>query len=111
MISWPSHWFPNKTPAPELPIFRARNREAYLQLSAVQGEQFQARLKIERELIPSATKTFKLRGYCCACTATVKFSVDFLYAFTQDDGHAIPNWRERLVCPRCGLNNRMRVEF
>lgn len=53
---------------------------------------------------------FELNGFCWVCQREVKFKVDYFYAFEQD-GIKVPNWRERLVCERCGLNNRLRAAF
>lgn len=49
--------------------------------------------------------TFTVPGYSYPAGAMVDFLVDFNYS-------AVPgqvNWRERLVCPMTGLNNRMRA--
>lgn len=35
--------------------------------------------------------------------------VDYQWGDTGPDGSRRPNWRERLVCPKCHLNNRMRA--
>lgn len=60
----------------------------------------------ERELA-RADNEFQLRGYCYPCKKEVELHVDYLYA-PETDGPRLPNWRERLVCSRCGLNNRLR---
>lgn len=44
-----------------------------------------------------------LPGVCQVCAQPVAFAGDWLFS----DG-VRPNWRERLVCPHCGLNNRQR---
>ncbi len=44
-----------------------------------------------------------LPGYCQACDAGRHFALDWHYS----DGETV-NFRERLVCPGCGLNNRQR---
>ena len=44
-----------------------------------------------------------LDGYCEACKTPTAFKMDWRYAF--DD---IPNYRERLICENCKLNNRQR---
>ena len=44
-----------------------------------------------------------LPGYCQACDAGVRLLGNWLWS----DG-VTPNFRECLVCPRCGLNNRQR---
>src|SRR5690606_3374098 len=62
----------------------------------------------ERSLIPPTAAPTALNGYCFVCKSQVPFLVDFLYS-SEEDGVLTPNWRERLVCPRCQLNNRMRA--
>jgi hypothetical protein len=42
-------------------------------------------------------------GYCLACDAPSNFSADW-----HSSVGGVPNWRERLVCPGCELNNRQR---
>ena len=56
---------------------------------------------------------FELPGECAVCRAPRTFSVDAAYASRDGRGKLVPNWRERLVCAGCGLNNRMRasIEF
>ncbi|MBI3716195.1 MAG: class I SAM-dependent methyltransferase [Betaproteobacteria bacterium] len=53
---------------------------------------------------------FQVAGYCHVCAAERNFAVDFLYSSDKTvSGQPIPNWRERMVCDQCGLNNRMRA--
>jgi SAM-dependent methyltransferase len=54
-------------------------------------------------------ETFTVCGYCAVCDREAAFLVDHQYCFIAPDGRRIPNWRERLVCPYCHLNNRMRA--
>lgn len=54
-------------------------------------------------------ETFTVPGYCAVCDREAAFFVDYQYCFTAPDGQRLPNWRERLVCPHCHLNNRMRA--
>lgn len=51
---------------------------------------------------------FVVPGFCWNCQTEVGFLMD--YRYSQDLGdRRIPNWRERLDCPRCGMNNRQRA--
>jgi SAM-dependent methyltransferase len=52
---------------------------------------------------------FAVPGHCWVCDRDSSFQVSYDNCFTADDGTRIPNWREHLVCPTCGLNNRMRA--
>jgi hypothetical protein len=47
---------------------------------------------------------FYLQGFCNICEEKVHFLGDWRYS----DGK-VPNYRERLVCPKCRLNNRQRL--
>lgn len=67
------------------------------------------RTAIEAALAPLDQSPFHLPGHCAVCDRSTEFYVDFQYAFHLADGCVIPNWRERLECAHCGLNNRMRL--
>lgn len=56
----------------------------------------------------SNDERFTVHGYCYPCRQFSDFHVDYNYTSATDE-HRIPNWRERLVCRRCGLNNRLRA--
>jgi len=44
------------------------------------------------------------------CDREAVFLVDYQYCYaTGPNGRRLPNWRERLVCPHCHLNNRQRA--
>lgn len=71
-----------------------------------QASRFEARRALERELQESLDHTEQglLPGYCWVCHSLSAFTYDRLYS----DGKNV-NWRERLVCPSCQLNNRLRL--
>lgn len=48
-------------------------------------------------------KDFNMDGFCEFCHKPTTFKVDWLYS----DG-IVPNYRERMLCQHCGLNNRQR---
>lgn len=53
---------------------------------------------------------FTLGGYCTPCGRKSRFVVDRKWGATiRADGSWQPNWRERLECTRCGMNNRQRL--
>lgn len=62
----------------------------------------------ERSLIQAGRESFAVAGVCQVCSRKVDFLVDYKYAY-EVSGVLTPNWRERLVCPLCGLNGRMRA--
>jgi predicted SAM-dependent methyltransferase len=56
-------------------------------------------------------QTFTLDGYCRVCDKPTAFLVDRLYGAQEFADSWLPNWRERLVCEHCQLNNRQRAIF
>jgi hypothetical protein len=76
----------------------------FMSSSANQSADFET---FEAKLLDA--ETFTVPGYCAVCDREASFFVDHLYCFTAPDKRRIPNWRERLVCPHCNLNNRMRA--
>ncbi len=54
-------------------------------------------------------KEFIIDGYCDPCEKDVPFIVDMKWGGREVDNKWIPNWRERLECPYCGMNNRQRL--
>jgi hypothetical protein len=59
--------------------------------------------KLYSKIIESDDQICKIEGHCDVCNTRVNFTLDMLYG----DGIK-PNYRERMVCPICGLNNRQR---
>ncbi len=96
-----------------------KNTKAYLQITLVDNfHEYQAknftmvseknrRQTLEKRLT-GGKKYFSLRGYCHICGAPRNFLVDFKYTTA---GATQPNWRERLTCSRCNLNNRVRASL
>lgn len=56
-----------------------------------------------------AGRTLRLRRFCLCCGETTPMLVDLRASYQGPDGERVPNWREGLVCPGCGLNNRQRL--
>lgn len=52
--------------------------------------------------------TFPVPGYCWVCKKRTQFWMDDQYRAPQGS-ESIQNWRERLACSLCGLNNRVRA--
>jgi len=53
-------------------------------------------------------RDFTVAGHCWVDDADVEFRMDYLYAEDLGD-RRVPNWRERMCCPVCGMNNRQRA--
>lgn len=79
-----------------------RSREAYHAYKAAVAP---ARLRAEARLAAAGRgrDAWHLAGWCTACRLPTRFKLDWQYS----DGET-PNFRERLICPFCGLNNRQR---
>ena len=92
---------------PELSTQLVSGLGDYLAYREAEEETYQRRRDFERGLIQNRD-SFTVEGFCYPCRRQVEFLVDFQYA-SGEGNERTPNWRERLVCPRCGLNNRMRA--
>ena len=66
--------------------------------------------RYENSIADSAVAdNFSVSGYCNCCKKNTNFEVDLLWGGVVKNGKRRPNWRERLVCPSCGMNNRQRL--
>ena len=79
------------------------NFEEYLRYCDVNKPELDAQSAYENTL-PAGRREFNISGFCVACGRIVPLKVDLLWG----DGIR-PNWRERLQCTSCGLNNRLRA--
>lgn len=94
--------------APSLNISEVLSYGDYNRHTTKHRETNSANWSFEKSLIPDTCTKFTFNGYCYICGTYVDFLVDFEYSY-KIDGILTPNWRERLVCPGCHLNNRMRA--
>jgi len=90
-------------------IIKVASYESYNKYISNMQFEYNQRLQYERSLIKDS-KPFTVDGHCYVCDQKVDFSVDYQYS-SEVNGVLTPNWRERLVCPTCGLNNRMRASI
>jgi hypothetical protein len=65
---------------------------------------YNQRREFERSLQPTTHGAFDLPGFSYPAGEKVAFKADFTWAHGDDI-----NWREWLICPVTGLNNRMRA--
>lgn len=82
---------------------------AYRQSRERLAAEIARRRAVERALIGSET-AFRVDAECWVCARKTSMSVDYDYSFVADD-RLVPNWREQLKCPDCGMNNRMRASM
>lgn len=97
-----------KLSALPLEIAKVGSFADYLVYSRKQRQGAAIDFSFEKALLPSAPAQFSIPGFCFVCNAHVDFLVDFDFAYVVDDV-LMPNWRERLECPICRFNNRMRA--
>lgn len=95
-------------PMPPLPFWHMAfsSRDAYMQYKQTERVLFAKRRTLEARLdasLPVNGEAY-LNGWCWVCNGPRKFLYDRLYSST-----GTVNWRERLVCQECGLNNRLRM--
>lgn len=77
------------------------NSEKYLDYFKVNYDE---RIKfIEYISKKNNSKNFHIDGYCLFCDSPASFFVDWEYS-----NNIVPNYREKLVCTNCQLNNRQR---
>lgn len=62
-----------------------------------------------RLLEQSDADVFTVNGFCRPCSNKAKFLVDLQFGGAKDGNKRRPNWRERIVCPSCSMNNRQRL--
>lgn len=85
----------------------ARNRGEFEQ--ALSLEVFAKIKAIENDLLSAQAEYFVSDGFCVPCHERVLLIVDMLAGGRRSDNLWIPNWRERLACPHCHMNNRQRL--
>lgn len=95
---------------PDLKLNKAKSFDEFILYEQTMRKEYKARSDFENNLIPENSDSFTYNGYCVVCERVVPFHVDFWNAYNIN-GKKIPNWRERLVCPGCRLNNRMRLTY
>lgn len=97
---------PSRAGAPTLEIHRLDSREEFSALCAASHGDTDV---LEHSLAERHPRgAFEFEGYCWVDRVRVAFAVDYNYAF-ESGGRSWPNWRERLLCPLCALNNRQRA--
>jgi GT2 family glycosyltransferase len=91
-----------------LAVGSVKNRIDFKQLLA--GNAFKQTEQITQKLLTQAhSETFTVDGFCVPCNKNVSFLVD-IQSGGQRHAHGFtPNWRERLECPLCRMNNRQRL--
>jgi hypothetical protein len=76
--------------------------EVFLQKS---NDVYKKHLDLINKSIPPDARDFQFKGFSYTAQQEVSFHCDFAYS----EGYPAVNWRERVVCPVTGLNNRTRA--
>ena len=90
------------------PVFIARDRAQYEE--GLKHPAFDHLKHTEDHLIETASaEGYSTDGFCIPCNKKVPLHVDMLWGGRRVENKNVPNWRERLVCPVCQMNNRQRL--
>ena len=89
-------------------VVEIESLEEYRNYQQWRKEENAGRFLIEHEAFSEPCE-YKVKGYCAVCRKASSFYYDLEYALTDMHANLSPNWRERLVCENCGLNNRARA--
>ena len=93
---------------PLLPIGVAKNIKEYQDV--LLSKDLQKTVNVEKLILEAVhNDTFKVFGYCMPCKKQVKFLVDMTSGGQKIGNRWVPNWRERMLCPSCEMNNRQRL--
>jgi SAM-dependent methyltransferase len=96
--------------APHLFLEPLESFPDYVRFLAREASTLARQQEVERRLLERFRGKFIVEGRCYVCESESGFLVDDIHAYGGGpDGRSVPNWRERLVCLRCGLNNRRRA--
>ena len=84
-------------------VIKVRSLDEFLQIT----EQLAVAFEYEKTLSSLCRRNsdeLLIPGFCACCEKEVDFQLDFKYS-----NGFMPNYRERLLCPSCKLNNRQRL--
>ena len=101
--------FPPFTSVALQPVARVRDKAGFERAMAADA------VTAVREAESRITRAYQggplvVEGLCGACEKRVDLRADMLLGGRRDrEGRFVPNWRERLVCPVCRMNNRQRL--
>jgi len=97
-------------PLPVLQYLKISSFEEYNKIQKIDSSLYLLMQDLEAAILyeQQGKSNFSIYGHCFVCNCESSFLVDYRHSH-KINGNQIPNWRERLVCPQCGLNNRMRA--
>lgn len=86
-------------------IYRLNNHKDFENFLEATKDEYLSHLEYLDSLLPQTNTEFKTKGF----SYTAGQEVDFICDFKYSSGFPNINWRESIVCPISGLNNRMRA--
>lgn len=89
-----------------LKVYRIRSKTEYENHQRKSHARLRKIWEYESKLASTRSSEFSVEGVSYPANSMVNFHVDRKYS----DGKSI-NWRERLICPHTGLNNRLRAAY
>lgn len=89
------------------PLFVARDAESFHE--GAHAADLTDSLPDHLQMLREEGGRLHLRRFCLCCNETTPMLVDLESSWEDSDGSRVPNWRERLVCGHCGMNNRQRL--
>ncbi len=110
MLQTLKKFFGADDPNHRLGVSRVRNLAEYREHAKKNNIVYQRRWQQELQLC-AAGVDFTTPGFCYPCKTRVAFRTDFLYSSATVHGKPVPNWRERVLCPKCEMNNRTRASI
>jgi SAM-dependent methyltransferase len=90
------------------PLFVAQDRQSFFEASN-RAQWSRAAQRCAEILQTHKEDAFHLRRFCLCCNEATPMLVDYESGRLEQDGSRTPNWRERLVCTQCMMNNRQRL--
>lgn len=98
----------NTTKCVLTPAAKVYSRREFHQ--AISSPLFNQLNDIQNKILQNAQDgVFNVKGHCRPCNKPSIFAVDFQSGTLKTAEQWVPNWRERVVCPYCGMNNRQRL--
>jgi hypothetical protein len=90
------------------PIGSAKSGQDYMEL--LESAALKQTDQIAKQLLVQAnSEAFAVGGFCVPCNKNVSFLVDMQSGGQRHANGWMPNWRERLECPFCRMNNGQRL--
>lgn len=91
----------------DIHIVKFNSFESYNSFLLQNNSEYNDRINFELTLLRDSNIHF-VKGKCYVCKQESNFLFDYLHSWERIKSIKIPNWRERLICPKCSLNSRMR---